>query len=288
MAGGFVDVGFVGYVFEVSVAIDCDKEYFLRGASRAGRTSPERLSRRRSALRRDQARLQYRSRHNWRPSNRDGHRGRNPQKRNRVPQALPVPATPAFSPTSLNAPLIVVIEAIFSVVGNVQILIAVVVVVADANALSPTGGGEPSFHGHIGEGAVVIIVVEVIGGSACRRKAFERRAVHDENVGPAVVVVIKDGYAGAGSFDDVFLGVDSAENICQMSPAFSAMSSKSATRGADAISQEGGLRNALTARTTRRINPRKPRMLEAGKRILAPYYKPHGWRRGPEAPDVVA
>ena len=110
------------------------------------------------------------------------------------------------------------IQTILSVVGDVQIFPAIVVVVADAHALAPSGGGQPGFRGHIGERPVVIVVIQVIGGSVLLRESFERRAVHDENVGPAVVVVIKDGDAGAGGFNDVFLGVDSRQkHLCNES-----------------------------------------------------------------------
>src|SRR5581483_3794067 len=42
-------------------------------------------------------------------------------------------------------------------------------------------------------------------------------AVDQEDVGPAVIVVIEDGDAGAGSLDNVLLGLESAKNVrgCQ-------------------------------------------------------------------------
>src|SRR5580700_12077264 len=40
----------------------------------------------------------------------------------------------------------------------------------------------------------------------------EAGAVDDEDVGPAVVVVVEDGDAGSGGFNDVFFGVHAAEN----------------------------------------------------------------------------
>src|SRR5216684_6973398 len=38
-------------------------------------------------------------------------------------------------------------------------------------------------------------------------------AIHDENVGPAVIVVVEDSYAGASCFDDVLFGVHSAKDF---------------------------------------------------------------------------
>ena len=130
-----------------------------------------------------------------------------------MPHALPDPATPAFSATSVKTPCLIVVEPVLAVVGDVEIFPSVVVVVADANALAPAGCGQTGFGGHVGERAVVIVAIQVIAGTLPGGKSFERRAIHQKNVGPAVVVVVEDRDAGSGGFDDVFLGVDAAENV---------------------------------------------------------------------------
>ena len=84
------------------------------------------------------------------------------------------------------------IQNVFSVVGDVEIFPAVVVVVADANALAPTGVGEAGFFRDVGEGAVVIVVVEMACGQFSRGGRIEACAVNDEDVGPAVVIIVKD------------------------------------------------------------------------------------------------
>ena len=48
-------------------------------------------------------------------------------------------------------------------------------------------------------------------GLACR-KSLECSAVHDENIRPAVVVVVEDGNSGTGGLDDVLFGIDSAKD----------------------------------------------------------------------------
>ena len=55
----------------------------------------------------------------------------------------------------------------------------------------------------------MVVVEEVAGGlvSGCR---FHGSAVDEEDVLPAVVIVVKDGDAGAGGLDDVALGVDAS------------------------------------------------------------------------------
>ncbi len=91
--------------------------------------------------------------------------------------------------------------------GDVEVVEAVVVVVADAGSLAPGGQGEAGFGGDVGEGSVVVVVEEVAGGGVFLRGrgGGEFGAVDEEDVGPAVAVVVEDGDAGAGGLDDVAL-----------------------------------------------------------------------------------
>src|SRR5579872_1220112 len=109
--------------------------------------------------------------------------------------------------------VVVVIEAILAVISDVEIFPSVVVVVADANALSPAGRGEARFRRHVGESAVMVIVIETIARTLPGGKSLEPCAIHQKNVGPAVVVVVEDRDAGSCGLDDVFLGVDAAEDF---------------------------------------------------------------------------
>src|ERR1039458_4018094 len=68
---------------------------------------------------------------------------------------------------------VVVIEDILAVVGDEEIVPAIVVVVADANPLSPAGVGEPSFCGHVGESAITIVPEQMRRGFATGGKALE-------------------------------------------------------------------------------------------------------------------
>jgi len=116
-----------------------------------------------------------------------------------------------FADVGERAIAVVVIEDVFSVVGDVEIFPAIVVVIADANSLAPSGVSEAYFLGDVGERAVVIVVIEMAGlrFSMC---GIESGAVDDENIRPAIVVVVEDSDAGAGGFDDVLFTVDAAEN----------------------------------------------------------------------------
>src|SRR4029077_3435411 len=39
------------------------------------------------------------------------------------------------------------------------------------------------------------------------------RSIHQKNVGPAVIVIIEDRHSCTGGLDNVFLGLDTAENV---------------------------------------------------------------------------
>src|ERR1035441_231657 len=56
--------------------------------------------------------------------------------------------------------VVVAIEAVFAIVGHVQIGPAVIVVIAYCAAVSPAGVGGTGFGGHLGERAVVVVVKE--------------------------------------------------------------------------------------------------------------------------------
>ena len=111
-----------------------------------------------------------------------------------------------------GAVAVVVVEHVLAVVGDEQIVVAVVVVVADADALSPAGVLEPSLQGDVGEGAVAIVLEQVVEGLFARRKAFEPPAVDQEDVEPAVVVVVVEGDAAAGGLEQIFVLVLAAED----------------------------------------------------------------------------
>src|SRR2546426_11131965 len=105
------------------------------------------------------------------------------------------------------------VEAVLAVIRDVDVFPSVVVVVADAHTLAPSGRGQARSCGDVGEGAVVIVAIEMVGGSFSGGRAFEFGTVDQENVGPTVIVVVKDGDAGSSSFDDVLLRVEAAEYV---------------------------------------------------------------------------
>src|SRR6202162_2768339 len=95
---------------------------------------------------------------------------------------------------------IVVIQNILAVIRYEQILPPVVVVIADANALAPARVPYSRLGGNVGEGAIAIVTEKMRSGFAARGKAFEPRTIHQENVEPAVVVIIIKSDTTAGRF----------------------------------------------------------------------------------------
>ena len=87
-----------------------------------------------------------------------------------------------------------------------QVVPAIVVVVADADAGLPAGARQAGFFGNVGESAVAVVLVKM------RCRCFPGRPVRVEpgsvgqiNVKPSVVVVIEKSQAAAFGFDDVLL-----------------------------------------------------------------------------------
>src|SRR4029077_16998028 len=97
---------------------------------------------------------------------------------------------------------VVVIENVFAPVGEKKIEVAVVIVVADTTSLTPSGPCYAGARGHIGKGAVMVIVVEMSGGSLILGESFDGGTVRQENVGPAIVVIVENHSAVARGFDD--------------------------------------------------------------------------------------
>src|SRR5579859_3698990 len=64
---------------------------------------------------------------------------------------------------SESAVAIVVIQGVLAVVADEQVFVTVVVVVADAYALSPSRACQPSFHRNISESAVAIVLKQMAG-----------------------------------------------------------------------------------------------------------------------------
>ena len=102
---------------------------------------------------------------------------------------------------------VVAVKGVLAVVGNEEVVVAVVVVVADTAGLAPAGLVlEAGAFGHVCEGAVAIVFEEAAVRLLAGREAFQAPAVDEEEVLPAVVVIVVKGEAAAGGFKEVLVG----------------------------------------------------------------------------------
>src|SRR4051812_15814704 len=111
---------------------------------------------------------------------------------------------------------VVVVKRVLAVVADEQVFVTIVIVIADANTLSPSGTRETCLHGDISKGAIAIIFEEVTRGLLPLGKAFETPAVYQENIEPAIVVVVIERYATAFRLQQVFVFLYSAENCLRI------------------------------------------------------------------------
>src|SRR6266852_7918903 len=116
--------------------------------------------------------------------------------------------------------MVIVIETVLPEIRDVEIFPTIIIVISDANALTPPRGNKTCLHGDIRESPIMIVVIQVVGGSLIGWESFQRGAVHNENVRPSIVVIIKDRHSGSSRFDDVFLGFNTAEYIHRCQPRF--------------------------------------------------------------------
>ena len=88
--------------------------------------------------------------------------------------------------------------------SNEYIVVPVVVVVAGGDTQTKHGNGQPCPAGHVAEGSVLIVVVELGRSRAHLGVPGPVFTVDQQNVGIAVIVVIDEGAAGAHGFRQVF------------------------------------------------------------------------------------
>src|SRR5437762_125557 len=133
-----------------------------------------------------------------------------------IQQAIPIIVAPSWpcGPTaksdagflrsiSKRSIVIVVIETVLSVVGNVDVRPAIIVVIAHSHAESPSLIRHAGFGSYIGEGAVMIVVQEHSAGSGLLPfQRSKRGPIEQVDVQPAVIVIINQSYARTRGLED--------------------------------------------------------------------------------------
>src|SRR5262249_28358863 len=104
---------------------------------------------------------------------------------------------------------LVVEEDVRAEEGQVEVGAPVVVVVPHRDALAPPAAADPRPLGDVFEGAVAPVAEKGGAGSGTGSRR-QRGAVGEEDVEPAVAVVVEEGDAGARRLEDVGAGVPAA------------------------------------------------------------------------------
>ena len=96
---------------------------------------------------------------------------------------------------------VIAIQLVLPVISYEDIFKAVVVIVADADAASPSAISQPGLLGHVGKRTVAVVLVEPVGGIG--RGVLYPSPAEDEDIHPSVVVVVKESAASAHALHNV-------------------------------------------------------------------------------------
>src|SRR5580658_9756940 len=98
--------------------------------------------------------------------------------------------------------------------GAKQVVPAIVVIIAHADTGLPTGAPQSRFLGHIGKGAVAVVLVEVSGRFLpWRPMRVEPIAIGKVNVQPPVLVVVEKGQSASLGLYNYPLVIDGAPHV---------------------------------------------------------------------------
>ena len=82
-----------------------------------------------------------------------------------MPHSLSEPENPGLVRDLDEGPVpLIVKEAIGAVASDVDVVEAVIVVVADTRPLAPSRRGESGFYSDVGKGSVMVVMKEMVGG----------------------------------------------------------------------------------------------------------------------------
>src|SRR5258708_17416634 len=126
----------------------------------------------------------------------------------RTPSRLLVPKTGGLGHVGKRSISVVAIETILPKIRAEDVLESVIVVVADTDSGGPSHRLQPGLFRHIGKSTVAIVLVKAIG--CARRISVQASTRQQENIHPAVVVVVDESTATASSLQNIFLTLDTA------------------------------------------------------------------------------
>src|SRR5579863_6443361 len=131
-----------------------------------------------------------------------------------APAALLLIEAGLFGDVGEGAVAVVVEENVAAPESAKDVVPAVIVVVADADAGLPATAADAGFLGDLSDCAITVVLVEMGGGLFSGRPVFvDAVAVGEIDVEPAVVVVVEEGDAAAFGFDDDALVFHAAPDV---------------------------------------------------------------------------
>ncbi len=129
-----------------------------------------------------------------------------------------VPALPALDEAGLcgdireGAIAVVLVKNRLAIVAHEEIIEAIVVIIAHTTSLAPAGARHAALRRDVGEGAVAIVLEETTDGLLALWKAFQTRAVHEEQIKPVIMIEVVEGDAAAGGLQQeavaMFIAID--------------------------------------------------------------------------------
>src|SRR5271168_3151344 len=103
--------------------------------------------------------------------------------------------------------MVVMVEAILSKIGYVEVGPSIVVVVSNSHAIAPSVIGYSCLYRYIGKSSVVVVMEKRgMRGFCFTSLRFVGGAIHEIDIEPSIVVVIDQCNAGTNRIDDEFLG----------------------------------------------------------------------------------
>jgi len=144
----------------------------------------------------------------------------------RAPAHTIAPQASLFCDIGERTISIVVQQDVVAPRGNIEVHPTIVVVVTCADPLTPSRQSDASLSGYISEGAISIVVVKVACGPLPIRKTRKSAPIHQEDVRPTIIVIVKKSGATASRLDDIFFSSSSPVTVFAVSPARAAMSTK--------------------------------------------------------------
>ncbi len=156
---------------------------------------------------------------NWPRTDPGGHRGRSRGTRTRLPTWPRARHTSLLRDIGERAVTVVVIQHVAAPAGDEEIVEAVVVVVADATGLAPAGVRQPGLRRDVGERAVAVVVKEVARGPVGADGRIEAGGVHQEDVEPAVAIVVEERGAAAHLLEQELLVGRAARDVLRLQQA---------------------------------------------------------------------